>query len=255
MSLQDNLYGLRDVQQTLLDMMVEIDRVCRKHGIDYTLLGGTMLGAVREGGFIPWDDDLDIGFRREELARFMQVFPTESERYTVTSADTWVSRVVPRKPINGEMPFVDLFHYVPISHVGWKQKVKVFTLKILQGMLKDKVPLQNYKPKYRPLLLGTHIMGLPFPKALKLKWYRHVAEKWAKGDGTIVHVPDGDFRVLHRIYPAEWTHSFVDMPFEGVPMRVSAHYDEMLTRQYGNYMQRPPESQRVAAHAAQRAAH
>ena len=255
MPLQDNLYGLRELQQTLLDMMVEIDRVCRKHGIDYTLLGGTMLGAVREGGFIPWDDDLDIGFRREERERFLKIFPEESERYTVTTTDTWVARVVPRKPIGGEMPFVDLFHYVPISHVGWKQKVKVFTLKTLQGMLKEGISLKNYKPKYRLLLWGTRVLGLPFSKALKLKWYQHVAEKWAPGDGSIVHVPDGDYRVLHRVYPAEYTHDFVDMSFEGVPMRVSARYHEMLTRQYGNYMQRPPESQRVAAHTAQRAAH
>lgn len=66
MALTDNAYGMQDIQQTLLDMMMEIDRVCRKCGIEYTLLGGTMLGAVREGGFIPWDDDLDIGFTRPE---------------------------------------------------------------------------------------------------------------------------------------------------------------------------------------------
>lgn len=254
MSLQDNLYGLRDLQQTLLDMMVEIDRVCRKHHIDYTLLGGTMLGAVREEGFIPWDDDLDIGFRREEQARFLDIFPKESERYTVTTTDTWVARVVPREPINGEFPFVDLFHYVPISAVSWKQKVKVLTLKTLQGMLKEGISLKNYPPKYRLLLWGTRMLGLPFSKQRKLKWYKHVAETWAMGDGSIVHVPDGDYRVLHRIYPAEWTHDFVDMPFEGVPMKVNAHYHEMLTRQYGNYMQRPSEDKRVVAHAAQRSA-
>ena len=164
MPLQDNLYGLRDLQQTLLDMMIEIDRVCRKHDIDYTLLGGTMLGAVREQGFIPWDDDLDIGFRREEQKRFLEIFPQESERYTVTTADTWVARVVPRQPINGEMPFVDLFHYVPISGVAWKQKLKVLTLKALQGMLKEGISLKDYPPKYRILLWGTHVLGLPFSK-------------------------------------------------------------------------------------------
>lgn len=252
MPLEENLYGLRDLQRTLLDMMIEIDRVCRKHGIDYSLLGGTMLGAVREGGFIPWDDDLDIGFREEDQKRFLELFPQESERYTVTTADTWVARVVPRKPINGETPFIDLFHYVPVSSIAWKQKAKVFALKTLQGMLKEGVSLKDYPPKYRVLLWGTRMLGRPFAKQTKLKWYRHIAEGWARGDGSIVHVPDGDYRVLHRTYPAQWTHDYCDMPFEGMMLRVNAHYHDMLTRQYGQYMQRPPEAQRAAAHAAQR---
>ena len=254
MSYLDNAYGLRDLHQTLLEMLMEIDRVCRKHQIDYTLVGGTMLGAIREGGFIPWDDDLDVAFRREELQRFLAVFDSESQLYTTTTADTWVARVVPRKPINGEMPFIDLFHYVPIGTDVRKQKIKVLALKTLQGMLKEGISLKNYPPKYRILLLGTRILGLPFSKPLKLRWYRHVAEKWAPGDGAQVHVPDGDYRVLHRIYPAEWTRSFTDVDFEGIPMKVSAHYHDMLTRQYGNYMQRPPEDKRVVAHAAQRKA-
>ena len=98
------------------------------------------------------------------------------------------------------------------------------------------------------------MLGKLFPKERKLRWYDHVAETWAKGDGTLVHVPDGDYRVLGRVYPAEWTRRFVDMPFEGTPLMVSAAYDEMLTRQYGDYMTPPPESKRTAAHAAQRRA-
>jgi len=252
MSYLDNAYGLRDLHETLLTMLKEIDRVCRKHQIDYTLVGGTMLGAIREGGFIPWDDDLDIAFRREELERFLKVFDAESEQYTTTTSDTWVARVVPRKPINGEMPFIDLFHYVPICTDPKKQKIKVFALKTLQGMLKEGISLKDYPPKYRILLWGTRMLGLPFSKPLKLRWYRHIAENWAPGDGTQVHVPDGDYRVLHRVYPAEWTRHFTDVDFEGIPMRVSAHYHEMLSRQYGNYMQRPSEDKRVVAHAAQR---
>ena len=111
MSMQDNAYGLRDIQETLLSMTKEIDAVCRKNGIRYTLGGGSMLGAIREKGFIPWDDDVDLIFTRDELKRFVEVFPNESERCTVALLDTWVARVITREPINGETPFVDVFHY------------------------------------------------------------------------------------------------------------------------------------------------
>lgn len=252
MPLEDNAYGLVKIQTTLMQMMVEVDRVCRENGIDYTLAGGSMLGAVRHGGFIPWDDDLDIAFRKEEWDRFLAIFPEASKDYTVTMTDTWVPRVVPRQPIDGEYPFIDLFHYAAIGPSPLKRKVKVFALKTLQGMLKDKVDLSNYPAKYRPLLAGTRFLGKLFPKNLKLRWYRHIADHWAPGDGSEVHVPDGDFRVLGRVWPVEYTRQCVDMPFEGTPLRVSARYDEMLTRQYGDYMTPPPEDKRVAAHTAQR---
>lgn len=252
MPLTDNAYGLEEIQRTLLDMMKEVDRVCREKDIRYTLAGGTMLGAIRHQGFIPWDDDLDIAFPKADWDRFLQIFPQESERYTVTLTDTWVPRVVPREPINGEFPFIDLFHYADVKGSGLGFKLKVFALKTLQGMLKEKVDYSAYPPKYRPLLMGTYVLGRLFPKKWKLGWYRRIADRWNRGDGTLVHVPDGDFRVLHRTWPVKYTEACVDVPFEDTVLKVSSHYDEMLTRQYGDYMTPPPENKRVAAHTAQR---
>ena len=63
----------RRLQQLELEMMVEVDRVCRKHDIPYGIIAGTLLGAVRHKGFIPWDDDIDIAFMRENYERFRAV--------------------------------------------------------------------------------------------------------------------------------------------------------------------------------------
>ena len=82
-SYSGKLETLRGIQK---DMLREIDRICRKHGITYFLSGGSMLGAARHGGYIPWDDDIDVGMLRGEFNRFKTVAPSElNERYCYQS--------------------------------------------------------------------------------------------------------------------------------------------------------------------------
>lgn len=249
MPYQDNAYGLYEIHRMLLEMMVEVDRVCREEDIPYSLLGGTMLGAARHKGFIPWDDDLDIVFTAEALERFLQVFPQKSEKYTTSLEDTWVARVVPREPINGQRPFVDLFHYEPISETGWKQKMKILMLQTLQGMLKEKTDLSRFGLKDKVLLGGTHVLGKLFSKKCKLRMYRWVSSHVARGDGSLLHISDDQFGCLKVLYRAECTQEMIDTPFETATLRMSALYDEMLTRQYGDYMTPPPVEKRVPMHA------
>ncbi|MDE5947376.1 MAG: LicD family protein, partial [Prevotella sp.] len=68
---------LRRQQMRMLDILIEVDRICRKHNIRYWLSSGTLIGAVRHKGFIPWDDDLDIEMLLPDYKRLMKVLPEE----------------------------------------------------------------------------------------------------------------------------------------------------------------------------------
>ena len=71
--------SLKEKQMIILDIMKDIDKFCRANDIPYTLSSGTLLGAVRHGGFIPWDDDADIFMLREDFDRFVSIY--RSDRY------------------------------------------------------------------------------------------------------------------------------------------------------------------------------
>ena len=68
---------LRKQQNRMTEMLLVVDGICKKHGIRYWLCAGTLLGAVRHGGYIPWDDDLDVGLLRKDYQRLMEVLPGE----------------------------------------------------------------------------------------------------------------------------------------------------------------------------------
>ena len=68
---------LRKAQMRMLDILLVVDKIFRKHHIEYWLDGGTLLGAVRHGGFIPWDDDLDINVRVSDISRIRKVLQSE----------------------------------------------------------------------------------------------------------------------------------------------------------------------------------
>ncbi|WP_297968039.1 phosphorylcholine transferase LicD, partial [uncultured Anaerovibrio sp.] len=68
---------LKKLQETQMELIAEVDRICKKCNIKYNMVGGTMLGAIRHKGYIPWDDDADIGFLREGYEKFREACKTE----------------------------------------------------------------------------------------------------------------------------------------------------------------------------------
>ncbi|MDD6193876.1 MAG: LicD family protein [Lachnospiraceae bacterium] len=249
---------LKRVQAIELEMLLEVDRLCRKHGIHYNMVGGTMLGAIRHGGFIPWDDDADIAMLRTDYERFVQICETEldKERFyfqDIHSTDgyRWGYGKIRRKGTKfirlGQefMPyeqgiFIDIF---PMDNVpdGWAQRLlHRFQCFVLRKELWSEVGKNN-----EPSLCKRFIYRLMsrIPRKKLIEKYDTLVDKYRDQTTEMVRIltfpaPKGTCGFYRKWYEEHADYFFEDNMLEG-----PADYEGWLTYKFGNYLELPPSNQ------------
>lgn len=154
---------LDDMKRIELDIMIEIDRVCRENGISYVLMYGTLLGAHRHGGFIPWDDDIDICMYRDDYERFLEVFPQ--------TQDSGKFDVVNYRNGKGIYPFTKVVDTTTVVYENFVRK------DIATGAWVDVFPLDEVDPENRSLYRRRNRANL---------WYSFIAADPNVGSSAIV---------------------------------------------------------------------
>ncbi len=257
---------LKQLQEIQLECLIELDRLCREHNISYSLDGGTLLGAVRHGGFIPWDDDIDIIMLREDYERFFEVCKTELDsRFFLQEhrTDPHYNVGYPRIRRNGTV-------YRRAGHGHMKYHDGVF----IDLFVLDNVP-DNEVLKHlhrfgcfcvRKVLWSKTGWNLA-PTEFRRSWYALVSliptdAAFAANDA----IADACNRrktklVRHNTHPypnpevcgcgipASLMEEFTELTFEGRKFRAVKNYKQYLTMLYGDYMQLPPkEKQKPSIH-------
>lgn len=237
---------LRKVQLSLLDILVETDRVCREHGIQYWLDSGTVLGAVRHGGFIPWDDDLDICIRRRDYRRFCRCMRESlREPYRLLDIDSvrgynhkWprivnenvkVTRSMPDGTVREENIWMDVF-LMCNGHPSYVRKLDMFYGRCFRrryGIIDD---------GWVKRVIGT----LLYPVATLIVAASRVYGRIFHSDMYVHDFASGFYsmRRVSSIFPLSTLH------FEGWEFMTPADPDAYLTLIYGDYMRVPPEDKR-----------
>ena len=265
--------SIKEIRERFLDILVEIDRVCKKYDIEYFLDAGTLLGAVRHHGFIPWDDDVDIGMRRIEYNKFIEAWGKEEHnRFSLkydgnTNNYLWgfakiIDTETSIKEIEVNVPFeyglfVDVFPYDDASYENEQdiEKDNEELLRIYRHYMinffryfiprkkyasicnwylcKDKNKNEYFRKDTSEIAKETTKYLTEYPKDRKIKITRN----------GVSYPPEA-----YNHYPRELFFGVQYVPFENHEFPIPVHHKEILTILYGDYMTPPPEKDRVGHH-------
>lgn len=246
-------YCLADHHKELLDIMILLDKCCRANGIGYSLDGGTLLGAVRHGGFIPWDDDADVSMTRENYEAFVAAVDKGDSGLKI-SHNLWIPRI--EKADRGtdgvnEYDFVDLFIYDKVPKSAFGAKVKRYKILMMQGIMHEKA--KNDKDKSfgkRAALFILWLFGRLFTKKFKFRMYHRISKRGSAGSGLRMIYNDTYKRIAvdNHTISESLLESYTDLPFSSRKMMAFEHCDELLKMHFGDYMKWPPEEKRKPEH-------
>lgn len=251
---------VRAVEQSILDV---VSRICEENGLRYSLTYGTLLGAVRHGGFIPWDDDVDISMPREDYEKLMALWPQVAPK----------ELVLDRCDLDPEN--CNLFSKIRKDHTTFLQFENESGAKHHKGIFNDifpadRVPNGRLARKlqfldFSVMLLFNRgyvsgkkgLIGLGERLLLKLtptKKYLSISSFFAKRSRRWNDDPSGmiifpvTIRDCKRYYPANLYDNLQPIEFQGKIYQAYANAKEFLTIRYGDFMQLPPEEDQVWKH-------
>ena len=245
--------SLRDVQLIMLDMLKEVDMILKKHDISYVLLGGSVLGAVRHGGFIPWDDDIDIGILRKDFSKAERIF-FSLEKYVYESSE---KHIIPDGPcahlhlVNDEFslensPTLDFFPIDKVPSVESKKQRRKFMLWAnIHHVSVLRRPPYN-RGKLKKVVIGFFIKLIPkkIMDFIQMFSLNKILSMQIHGEKWLGNIWQGE----KEFFPEHIYLDTVLMKFENGEFPVPKAWDVYLKSLYGDYMALPPVEARKPLH-------
>lgn len=237
-----------------LEMLKEIDAFCRIHNIKYSLAFGTLLGAIRHKGFIPWDDDVDIMMPLPDMLKFRDEFHSETMKYYDIDTDTQFryafARIADTRTYSQAGLIyqsygvcIDLYTVVSVpdsyeeQHFFYHKAVQLEKISDFWGKWRSRAI------RYLP------IKTIPFYRRAVRRFTEHLRYSLQYGETKSFYIIAGPICLYPKMsYNTDLFNNTVDVEFEGNKFKAISNYDMYLTLRYGDYMTPPPESQRRPYH-------
>lgn len=260
----EDTYGLKELQNVILNIAQYIDALCTEYGIGYRLMGGSALGAKRHGGFIPWDDDLDVFMTPTEYERFRDIFNSHGDhfRYTLQELGAADGHVITAKlRLNNS-------YYEEAVVKGWKMHHGVYVDIFILHTCPDKRLAQYWQYFWAKYLIVKGLANKPYDRrggmaGLAVKMARVLPKRFLLGYGLkqVYRWRDTETECfcnfLGKALFRNGKYSHVDfaqtkrVPFETIELNVGAGLEHFLSARFGDYMKPPsPERIRYEQHAS-----
>lgn len=254
---------LSAVQRTLLLFLKEVDRICRKHEIKYFLGGGTLLGAVRHRGFIPWDDDADVMMLREDYEKFLSVLPGELPAY-ITDQNTEAAShfAFTKLRLDGTIlstefsarfeglhngVFLDVLAQDKTAKKGLGQKLHMKLTAQLRWLVLNKWRKTPMNANNKLVSFIGDVIKAVLPLSLLEKMQNRMMTRYRHKDTGMLYDSMGR-NVERGAYPEAWLREAVYVDFEDTKLPIPKMWEEYLTYLYGDYMEMIPVSERHVSH-------
>lgn len=256
-------------RKKLLETFKSFDLFCRDHKIKYYAAYGTLIGAVRHHGIIPWDDDIDVWMLPEDYYRFCSFKGNVDSHYDIIDSNNdnyWLLSLVKYVDTNTTLWEVEHFPcvtgvYIDIFKLDSCESSKAMQLRKEYDKVSYNLTYSMMKHtlgQYKNALLGFHfrtffryiIESLYYkPRYNKyLSEYINIRSKIESTNGDCLVSFDGLYGEK-EVFKKEWFDSLIRLSFEGLEISAPSEYDKILKKLYGNYMELPPEDKRISHHS------
>lgn len=249
--MKDNSISVEERKKIQLQILIEVDLFCREHGIKYMIAYGTLLGAIRHKGYIPWDDDIDINMPINDMIRFKNEFHSETLKYcdvdTEPHYEYSFSRIAytptySKKGLISRKYGICIDLYPVVGLPDTKEKIEQFfkeTKELLTIRMK-KINRRNHAVKLLPI---NSILGFD---DLMRKYRDQIFKYPYEGSKYFFH--NGGPIAWYQVFDYDVFENQVEVEFEGHKFMAPANYHEYLTQCYHDYMTLPPEDKRHIGH-------